>query len=187
MVYNNKVKDRAETKRQESPEMQEVKYARKLRDARESRESWKPVLGFDNYLISSRGRLWNRNLKRFMKASEDKRGRLRVKLTNKKKVFVRFLHLLVAEAFLPKKDGLDVIGFKDGDKSNCFVENLYRCTQSDIVGKVRGKRHKLISPGGDVVIITNISKFCRENSMHRNLFYELLRGVRSSYYGWKLK
>ena len=44
------------------------------------------------------------------------------------KMYNKPVHQLVADAFLPKVDGLDYINHIDGNKHNNTVENLERCT-----------------------------------------------------------
>lgn len=41
------------------------------------------------------------------------------------------LHRIIAECFIPKKEGCDFINHKDGDKKNCSAENLEWVTASE--------------------------------------------------------
>jgi hypothetical protein len=45
----------------------------------------------------------------------------------------KFVHILVADAFLDKIDGKDKINHKDGNKLNNNANNLERCTQRENV------------------------------------------------------
>lgn len=63
------------------------------------------------------------------KNTHTKRGYLVVTLTYANRRKLCKVHRLVAEAFLHKEDGLDIINHKDGNKTNNYVDNLEWCTQ----------------------------------------------------------
>lgn len=44
--------------------------------------------------------------------------------------YVRYIHRLVAECFIPNPDGLPEINHKDGNKANNHADNLEWCTSS---------------------------------------------------------
>lgn len=46
------------------------------------------------------------------------------------------------------------------------------------------KFHKIISPTGELIIIENMLKFCRENSLSPSLIYQVLRGKRNHHFHW---
>lgn len=82
-------------------------------------EEWKPVEGFENYLVSNLGRVCRLVVP--TASSED--GRLRVNLSkgNKKKGFL--LHRLVAKAFVPNPLNLPEVNHL-GELSDCRAEKL---------------------------------------------------------------
>ena len=96
-------------------------------------EIWQDVQGFPNYQISDLGRIKvkeysknNRSFKeKFLKPQTNKRsGYIQIMLTdenNQRKL--KYLHRLVANAFLPKNNITTVI-HKDGDKANNKASNL---------------------------------------------------------------
>lgn len=47
------------------------------------------------------------------------------------------------------------------------------------------KTYKLVSPDGELVIVTNMERFCRERSMHSSLINKVLSGERLSHKGWR--
>lgn len=86
---------------------------------------------FPNYLASKNGRIYSKPYKKFLK-SINRRGFEEVQLANKgnKKSFL--LHNLIADMFIEKAEGKNLVGHKNGDKSDNRVENLFRCTQGDL-------------------------------------------------------
>lgn len=105
-------------------------------------EVWKPITGFENYEVSSEGRV--RSLGRWenygQKSKRFRRGRI-LKLVNRVKGVYKAVniynetgnklvavHRLVAEAFIPNPDNLPCINHKDENPSNNCVDNLEWCT-----------------------------------------------------------
>lgn len=104
-------------------------------------EEWRPVVGYEGlYEVSNTGqvrsvdRYYVNSLgKRFflkgkiLKLSDNGRGYLRTILTKDNKTSSKYIHRLVAEAFILNIDGLPTVNHKDEDKSNNRVENLEWC------------------------------------------------------------
>ena len=96
------------------------------------KEYWKIIKGYENYMISSLGRIKiinyrNTGKERIMKPQLKKNGYLDIGL-NKNGIQKRFLiHRLVAEAFIPNPDNLPQVNHKDENKLNNAVENLEWC------------------------------------------------------------
>lgn len=101
-----------------------------------SNEIWKPIDGYENlYEVSNYGRVKslgngksNNSKERFLKASKEGNGYLRVGLSKdgKKKDFK--VHRLVASAFIENPNNLPQINHIDEDKQNNHVSNLEWCT-----------------------------------------------------------
>lgn len=97
-------------------------------------EIWKDIEGFPNYQVSDLGRikvkaysLNNRTFKeKLLKPQANKRsGYIQIMLTdNKNQRKLKYLHRLVANAFLPKDDNITTVTHKDGDKANNKASNL---------------------------------------------------------------
>ena len=106
-------------------------------------EIWLPVKGWEGvFEVSNMGRVKRlettykdmfgniRTCKEnIRKNTHTERGYLVVTLTYAGNRKLCKVHRLVAEAFLQREDGLDIINHKDGDKTNNFVNNLEWCTQ----------------------------------------------------------
>jgi len=105
------------------------------------KEIWKPVLGFEEYFeISNLGNLkrklmYQRNWKnekvkvikdRIMKPTMD-RGYLKIILSINGKRYLRYIHRLVAEAFIPNPNNYKEVNHKDSNPSNNCVDNLEWC------------------------------------------------------------
>lgn len=100
-------------------------------------EEWRPVVGFQGYEVSNLGRIrsyrarWrSRRVVHMMatvNAGPTTRGRkqyLQLRLRRNGRSISKYVHSLVAEAFVgPCPDGREV-NHKDGNKKNCSVDNL---------------------------------------------------------------
>lgn len=99
--------------------MSKLKLRQKIKN-----ELWKPVAGFENYEVSSLGRVWSKRRQGssggLLTPTADKAGYLSVKLQGK----TVSLHRLVAGAFLPNPLNLPEVNHKDTIKANCVVDNL---------------------------------------------------------------
>jgi group I intron endonuclease len=51
----------------------------------------------------------------------------------------------------------------------------------------QSKTWEIVSPEGNVMTITNLKKFCRENGLHSGGMYDVVNGKRRSYKGWRRK
>ena len=104
-------------------------------------EKWRDIANFEGlYLISNSGHVksvarYKRNNagtqfinERLRVLAPDKDGYLKVCLSKDGKYYVRSVHRLVAEAFIPNPDNLPVINHKNEDKQDNRVENLEWCT-----------------------------------------------------------
>ena len=128
----------------------------------------KPVVGYEGYYevdqfgrvfsvdrvvtVTDGDRVYEKPLSgRQMKQTMHDKGYKVVSLTMDGKTKLRFVHRIVAEAFLPNTDNLPMVNHKDEDKTNNFLENLEWCTAAynRTYGKaverhaktLRGKKH----------------------------------------------
>lgn len=102
------------------------------------REIWKDVIGFEGYyqvsdngMVRSLDRIINTKIGlrhpvkgRVLSPTGNGNGYLVAYFRKDNKRFNRYVHRLVAEAYIPKVDGLDQINHKDGNKQNNNVSNL---------------------------------------------------------------
>lgn len=104
-------------------------------------ELFKEIEGYDGrYLIGSKGTVISMEFRNniaskprvmVMKPTGNGNGYQIVFLGNNGKRERHYVHRLVAEAFLPKTDGKDIVNHKDWNKRNNAVENLEWCTQKE--------------------------------------------------------
>ena len=110
-------------------------------------EIWKDISGYEGlYQVSNLGRIKSlsrtignrykcniRNQKenRIIKPCKKDNQYLYVSLTKNRKRNNKYIHRLVAEAFLPRIDGKNVVNHKDYDVTNNAVENLEWVTQRE--------------------------------------------------------
>lgn len=91
-------------------------------------ERWKPVDGFENYHVSSHGRVTAASPRdRMLSPHRNQRGILSVILTKDGKQYRRSVAGLVARAFVPSSEYgelFDTPMHLDGDKDNCLYSNL---------------------------------------------------------------
>ena len=108
----------------------------------------KQIEGFSKYFITEDGQVWSEKTKKFLKPRFDKDGYVRISLRNDEgKLKTRFIHRLVAEAYIPNPEGLATVNHKDEDKQNNCVDNLEWLSQKDNIrygtGIVRSKAKRM--------------------------------------------
>lgn len=73
-------------------------------------EKWKPIAGFPDYWISDYGRVWSVRNRRFLKLKRlDKYGHLGVCLCVRGETYYKYIHRLVAQAFIPNPNNHPVV------------------------------------------------------------------------------
>lgn len=101
----------------------------------------KRIQGFESYIITLRGDVYRKGRK--LKPDINSSGYLRVTLSKDGKTTRRFIHQLVAEAYIANPSSLPVVNHKDGDRKNNFATNLEWVTTKENVddGWSRGRRN----------------------------------------------
>lgn len=97
-------------------------------------EVWKKINGYNGrYEISNFGNVKSNIYKkpRNLKLIKMKIGYYRVSLQYGKIVKPNYVHRLVAEHFLNKKENHECVNHKDGNKLNNHVDNLEWCTKAE--------------------------------------------------------
>ena len=97
-----------------------------------SLEAFKPIPGFNDYQISSWGRVYNTRTGRFLVPEVHNKGYLRVDLydINGNRCHKK-IHRLVAEAFVLNKHGKKQINHIDGNNQNNSFTNLEWVTDKE--------------------------------------------------------
>lgn len=95
-------------------------------------ERFKQIEGYDDYMISNYGRVYNKYFDRYLKPgfiSKNSKYQ-RVVLTKDRKPTYHLIHRLVAEAFCHKPEGMNIVHHIDNDPTNNHYTNLKWCNQS---------------------------------------------------------
>lgn len=105
-------------------------------------ELWQPIEGSDGYEVSNLGRV--RHV-RYLKTSFNSAGYKVVGLGAGKQ---RYVHRLVAQAFIPNPDQLPEVNHIDSNRGNPEVENLEWCTsqRNKLHSIQQGNRKTKLSP-----------------------------------------
>ena len=119
-----------------------------------SKECWRPVDHFDNYLVSTEGRVQNRTTGRILRYSKSSSYRYpQVSLYNENGAVSKNVHVLVAQAFIGDvPPGYDVAHI-DNDKENNRVDNLEIITHKQNIhnahrdGLMTSRRVEIIETG----------------------------------------
>lgn len=96
-------------------------------------ELWKPIKGFDRqYWVSNLARVWSVKSENFIKVKPmDDHGHLGVCLCYNGKRYYRYIHRLVAEAFIPNPENHPIVRHIDDDPFVNEPEYLRWGTQKD--------------------------------------------------------
>ena len=110
-----------------------------------SLEIFKDIEGFEDYQVSSWGRVYNKKSGEYLRPEVHCKGYLRVDLFKDKKRYHKKIHRLVGEAFIPNPDGKPQINHIDGNNQNNSVSNLEWVTNQENCNKARQLRLQAIA------------------------------------------
>lgn len=99
------------------------------------KEIWRPVAGWPGYEVSNLGSVksYKKNKKagRLLTVFNHRDGYRVVYLSIGRTAFQKFIHRLVAKAFIPNPENKKQVNHIDGDKANNYVSNLEWNTRSE--------------------------------------------------------
>lgn len=151
-------------------------------------EVWRPIAGIPDYMVSSFGRV--RSHKRgkvtILNPPHDKGGYRNVVLRLNGEKINRKVHRLVAEAFLPNPQGLPQVNHKDEVRDNNHISNLEWCDCAYNVDYSQASTCTVMDPKGNILVIRNVAKFCREKGLSSGSFTDMLKGRRKQHKGYRL-
>jgi len=96
-------------------------------------EQWMPADCTRDYWVSTEGRVWSAKTQKFMKPKRlDDHGHVGIALCNgKNNISYRYLHRLIADAFIPNPGNLPIVRHLNDDPKCNAVDNLAWGTQKD--------------------------------------------------------
>ena len=111
-------------------------------------EIWKDIEGFEQYQVSTWGRIRNKHTGVLLKPYYNKKGYLKVGLSKNGKSHKFRVNRLVAMAFIPNIFDLPQVNHKDGNKANNSFTNLEWVTDEE------NKRHRqMMIRGNDETLL----------------------------------
>lgn len=154
-------------------------------------ERWIKIKGYENYSVSSEGRVRNDKRNRLLKHQINEYGYHRVELRPGKRKF--FVHRLVAMMFLDNQNGYEIVNHKDEDPGNNRVENLEWCTithnnnygtRKERANQSQRETHPGRKPCEiDGVVYQSVSEACRNIGLPYGSVKAMLRQGYNTYKG----
>lgn len=161
-------------------------------------EDWTDVKDYeDKYQVSSLGRVRNKSTHRILKHGLNKNGYHRVNLYNESGMKSKFVHRLVAQAFILNTEHKSEINHIDEDKANNNVNNLAWSTRKENINY--GTRNERSSRKQSIPIIaTNLktgesrefygtNECARQLSLDSGNICKVLKGRLTQFKGYVFK
>lgn len=93
--------------------------------------NYKEIPEYPNYLITQDGKVFSKSHKKFLKLKKDGSGYMMINLYNNTIKKYALVHRLVAEIYIPKIQGKNIVNHKNKNKSDNRVENLEWVNESE--------------------------------------------------------
>ncbi len=94
-------------------------------------ETYKKIVGLENYSVSDHGNVRNDKTGRILKVKHNGRGYLEVTLMKNKTRYYKKIHRLSAEAFLLNPENKKCVDHIDNDRQNNNLKNLRFATRQE--------------------------------------------------------
>lgn len=143
------------------------------------KEIWKDIEEYEGlYQISNFGNVKNKKNKKIKEATHY-HGYKYVMLSKNKKQKKKYIHRLVAQAFIENPNNYKEVNHKDGNKENNYIDNLEWCTRSynvlhsyknHLLVAKKGKNNSMSKP---VVQYTNDGIFIKKWDCINDVFRAL--------------
>lgn len=156
-------------------------------------ERWLPVRGFPMYWVSTLGRVYSMQTRKFLKPQMDTSGHFQVRLSNEREQRLYFVHRLVAEAFIDNPHGDPIVRHLNDDRYNNEVSNLAWGTIGDnakdmIRNKCRARYYKPVIATcvatGESVYFSSQHEAARILGLNQGNIAHVLSGELRSLHGW---
>lgn len=142
------------------------------------------IKGFEDYGITSCGRVWSFMKNKFLTPFKDRDGYLRVNLYKNNKLYQKSIHRLVAEAYIPNTDNLETVDHIDSDKEHNYIRNLQWLSARDNVVKANAKKIMCVETGE---IFESTRDAARKKQIPKSSIYAVLykKLKKAGGYTWK--
>ena len=160
-------------------------------------QSMKKVRGFPNYYVTRDGNVYSDKYGdlRELKPIPDKRGYLTVHLYKNKKMYTRYIHQLVAIAYIPNPNNYKLVNHKDEIVTHNEDTNLEWCDQAYNLNYGTARKRMALSKSKIVYQYTIDGKFVREWSssyeierelgIHNTLINRCTNGKKKTTHGYR--
>lgn len=111
-------------------------------------EKWAFINGFNDYMISDKARVWSRKSQRFLKLKPmDKHGYLGVCLKQNGVAYYKYIHRLVAEAFIPNPHNYPIVRhLNDNPEYNEEPELAWGTQKDNMHDAIKNGRAHFVTP-----------------------------------------
>lgn len=128
------------------------------------------------YAVTSCGKIWSYNSKKFLKPCKNERGYHIVALCKNGKVKVHLIHRLVACAYIENPHNYETVDHKDNCKEHNYINNLQWLTNADNVRKEKCKKIVCVETGE---MFNSIIECARQMNLHESNINFVLNGKRN--------
>lgn len=95
------------------------------------KEIFRPIKGFEDYLVTDTGRVYSLKSRMYLKFTRVNSNYLQAKLWKQNKMYSKYVHRLVADAFLENSENKPTVDHINRNRTDNRVENLRWATRSE--------------------------------------------------------